>query len=132
MQVCGSCKHLVPLRCFFVLLIIIKIVLQNQTYKIKTNTVNSPGSTKQKPYLCEKYNLLAISHGVATVRASCGNVNISISSSVIFSQISSKYIGPLLLKVGINYFILPKFYVYCLHSRKERKERLHLLSVTKL
>lgn len=79
---------------------------------MKTYTVNSPGSTKQKPYLCEKYKLLAISHGVATVWSSCGHENISISSSAIFSQISSKYISPLLLKVGRDYnFILSKLYV---------------------
>lgn len=68
-------------------------VLQNQSYKMETNTVNSPESAKQKQFLCEKYKPLAIKYGILIVRANHGNVNISISCSAFLL----KYLANLLV-----------------------------------
>lgn len=82
-------------------------LLQNQNYKMQRNRMNSPESAKQKQFLCEKYKPPVIKYGVLIVRANHGNVNISCSA--ISSQTPSKFIGPLMLKVGIDsHLILPK------------------------
>lgn len=92
---------------------------------MQRNTINSLEHVKKKQFLCEKYKPLVIKYGLLIVRANQGNVNIR--SSVISSQIYRKFIGTLMLKVGIDsHLILPKSQVYSLYSREESNDIISL------